>query len=179
MSDWAKLKVKAGDFQQVVLQNLSKFGLTLKREGVITRKSLDLLITKRRLRRTYAQLGMLVYETHFCESEDMTALMNSEIASTQKVTIPVADMRDGDAKMFELNGIAGVLIKKEGGAFAAFYAICTHLGCVVQWQKEKGQFLCPCHAGLFSSDGAVLAGPPPKPLSKIPFTHANGVVSIG
>ena|SRR6266540_3566234 len=103
----------------------------------------------------------------------------NEIASTQKVTIPVADMRDGDAKMFELNGIAGVLIKKEGGAFAAFYAICTHLGCVVQWQKEKGQFLCPCHAGLFSSDGAVLAGPPPKPLSKIPFTHANGVVSIG
>jgi len=70
-------------------------------------------------------------------------------------------------------------VKLAGGAVVVRSAVCTHLGCIVQWQKERGQFLCPCHAGLFGIDGRVLSGPPPKPLEAIPFTIADGVARVG
>jgi len=43
---------------------------------------------------------------------------------------------------------------------------CTHLGCTVDWQADAQAFICPCHNGKFSKDGAVLAGPPPRPLDR-------------
>ncbi len=51
-----------------------------------------------------------------------------------------------------------------GGELRAFSAVCTHLGCIVQWKKDEGIFLCPCHAGKFDTNGNVISGPPPKPL---------------
>lgn len=46
----------------------------------------------------------------------------------------------------------------------AFGAYCTHVGCPVRWDAGAALFLCPCHGGAFSADGAVTAGPPPRPL---------------
>lgn len=97
----------------------------------------------------------------------------------QQVTIRLAELPEGDAKYFELNGTAAVLVKLKGGSVAAFSAVCTHLGCIVQWQKVDGRFLCPCHAGLFSATGAVLGGPPPKPLEKLPFVINGDSAIVG
>ena len=47
-------------------------------------------------------------------------------------------------------------------------ATCTHLGCTVNWDEGKGEFVCPCHGGRFDAEGAVLGGPPPGPLARIP-----------
>lgn len=95
------------------------------------------------------------------------------------IEIPIARLAEGDAKFFDYAGRAAVLVKLPGGAVVVRSAVCTHLGCIVQWQKEKGQFLCPCHAGLFGVDGRVLSGPPPKPLEAIPFTLVDGVALVG
>jgi cytochrome b6-f complex iron-sulfur subunit len=47
----------------------------------------------------------------------------------------------------------------------AFSAICTHLGCVVQWE-EAGYIQCPCHGARFNPQtGAVISGPAPSPLA--------------
>lgn len=96
-----------------------------------------------------------------------------------KVTVPDGEVKEGAAKFIQYNGSAAVLVRKRGGELAAFSAVCTHLGCIVQWQQERQQFLCPCHGGLFSADGAVVAGPPPKPLQKLPLAVANGVITVG
>ncbi len=37
----------------------------------------------------------------------------------------------------------------EDGGFLALSRRCTHLGCTVPWNPEKGQFACPCHASVF------------------------------
>jgi len=95
------------------------------------------------------------------------------------VEIPLNQLADGDAKFFDYAGKAAVLVKIAGGSVVVLSAVCTHLGCIVQWQKEKGQFLCPCHAGLYGVDGRVLSGPPPRPLKALPFAIANGVVRVG
>ncbi len=96
-----------------------------------------------------------------------------------KVVIAAADVREGEAKFFEFAGSSAVLVRKRGGDLFAFSAVCTHLGCIVQWEKDKQDFLCPCHAGHYSSDGVVTAGPPPKPLKKLPFAVTAGNVTVG
>jgi cytochrome b6-f complex iron-sulfur subunit len=102
-----------------------------------------------------------------------------ETDSKRKVEIAEADLTEGSAKFFEFDGKAAVLVRKKGGALVALSAVCTHLGCIVQWQKDKEQFLCPCHAGLYTAEGAVVSGPPPKPLVKISFVVANGKIIVG
>jgi cytochrome b6-f complex iron-sulfur subunit len=100
-------------------------------------------------------------------------------SSAGKVVIPDAEVREGEAKFFEFAGSSAVLVRKQGGGLVAFSAVCTHLGCIVQWEKDKQDFLCPCHAGHYSVDGEVTAGPPPKPLKMIPFTAAEGKITVG
>lgn len=96
-----------------------------------------------------------------------------------KVVISERDVPEGEAKFFEYAGSSAVLIRRRGAGLAAYSAVCTHLGCIVQWEKERQDFLCPCHGGHYSADGAVTAGPPPKPLKKLPFAVSGGNITVG
>jgi Rieske Fe-S protein len=49
----------------------------------------------------------------------------------------------------------------------ALSATCTHLGCQVRWEAKDKKFRCPCHGGVYGADGAVLEGPPPRPLDRV------------
>jgi len=98
---------------------------------------------------------------------------------TGKLVLSASELPEGEAKFFEYAGASAVLVRTKTGELVALSAVCTHLGCIVQWVKEKQHFLCPCHAGLFSTDGTVLSGPPPKPLVKIPLTLTEGKITIG
>jgi menaquinol-cytochrome c reductase iron-sulfur subunit len=64
------------------------------------------------------------------------------------------------------------------GAFTAFAVNCTHLGCPVRWLPQAGLFMCPCHGGVYYSDGTVAAGPPPRPLTQYPVRVQDGQVQI-
>lgn len=52
--------------------------------------------------------------------------------------------------------------KESGDQYLAFSNRCPHLGCKVLWNNEKQEFFCPCHGGVFNSDGVAIAGPPGK-----------------
>jgi menaquinol-cytochrome c reductase iron-sulfur subunit len=62
--------------------------------------------------------------------------------------------------------------------FIAFSVNCTHLGCPVRWLQDADLFMCPCHGGVYYSDGTVAAGPPPKSLIRYDVRTANGQVEI-
>ena len=49
----------------------------------------------------------------------------------------------------------------------ALSATCTHLGCQVRWDPGSTKFRCPCHGGVFDVQGAVVEGPPPRPLDRV------------
>ena len=53
---------------------------------------------------------------------------------------------------------------REDGEFQVFAVNCTHLGCPVRWFPQSGLFMCPCHGGVFYSDGNRASGPPPRRL---------------
>jgi Rieske Fe-S protein len=41
---------------------------------------------------------------------------------------------------------------------------CAHLGCPVRWVvvENHGEFLCPCHGGIYDINGGYVGGPPPR-----------------
>ena len=50
----------------------------------------------------------------------------------------------------------------------AFSQKCTHLGCVVYYEPDEERWHCPCHEGNFDdATGAVISGPPTRPLGRI------------
>jgi Rieske Fe-S protein len=91
----------------------------------------------------------------------------------------VDDIRPGSVKLFRYPtpDDPAMLIRLKGGDFVAFKQRCTHLSCPVTFSAEKNQLLCPCHHGAFdATTGAVLAGPPPRPLPRIDLLVADGQV---
>ncbi len=81
-----------------------------------------------------------------------------------QVRVPKKEIQVGGAHFFSFQGRPAVLLQPRAGDYVALSAVCTHLGCIVKWVNDKGEFLCPCHGGRFSAAGQVLGGPPPKPL---------------
>lgn len=68
---------------------------------------------------------------------------------------------------------------RQGDAsFVALDATCTHLGCTVSWREQDNQFVCPCHAGIFSREGEVVSGPAPRPLERFETKVENGVLKV-
>jgi cytochrome b6-f complex iron-sulfur subunit len=96
-----------------------------------------------------------------------------------KIRIPEEEIAIGDAKFFDFGGETAVIVRTAADSLIALSAVCTHLGCIVQWQKDKQHFLCPCHGGQYTATGEVIAGPPPRPLIKLPFTIADGIITVG
>lgn len=56
------------------------------------------------------------------------------------------------------------VVRKENGDILALSNICTHMQCDVHWDPNLGNFLCPCHGGLYDINGSNVGGPPPQPL---------------
>jgi cytochrome b6-f complex iron-sulfur subunit len=58
-----------------------------------------------------------------------------------------------------------VFVVREDESFHVISAVCTHLGCTVQWKADGRRFDCPCHGSRFKEDGTVIGGPAPRPLA--------------
>jgi cytochrome b6-f complex iron-sulfur subunit len=60
-----------------------------------------------------------------------------------------------------------------------FSATCSHLGCLVNYHKDKQEFVCPCHGGRYDLTGKNIAGPPPAPLTRFPVKKQGGMIMVG
>ena len=96
-----------------------------------------------------------------------------------QVSVPRSTVKVGTAHLFQYRGKPAAVLQPKPGEYVAISVVCTHLGCVVQWQEGKGEFLCPCHGGRFSPTGAVLGGPPPRPLEILPLAVDGDQLRVG
>jgi rieske iron-sulfur protein len=67
------------------------------------------------------------------------------------------------------------------GALVAFSAICQHAGCIVSgWIAQRHVLHCPCHGSEYdpARNGAVVAGPAPLPLPRLPVQIVDDVVTV-
>jgi Rieske Fe-S protein len=61
-----------------------------------------------------------------------------------------------------------LLVRTDEHTHVAYSQVCTHLSCAVFFNGESDRLECPCHRGSFSvADGSVIAGPPPRRLSRV------------
>jgi len=56
--------------------------------------------------------------------------------------------------------------------------VCTHLGCVVPWNRAANKFMCPCHGSQYDATGKVIRGPAPQSLALARVADADGVVVL-
>lgn len=59
-----------------------------------------------------------------------------------------------------------------------FSRSCTDLSCPVTWDAGSACFYCPCHGGIFSQDGEVMAGPPARPLYRYEHRIREDVLEV-
>jgi glycine/D-amino acid oxidase-like deaminating enzyme/nitrite reductase/ring-hydroxylating ferredoxin subunit len=71
-----------------------------------------------------------------------------------------AIIRDGLRKIAAFRDDDGTLYQRS--------AVCTHLGCHLQWNAFERTWDCPCHGSHFAPDGTVLNGPAIAPLAELP-----------
>ena len=60
----------------------------------------------------------------------------------------------------------------------ALLSVCTHLGCVVPWDKAKNKFCCPCHGSQYDENGKVVRGPAPLSLALAHTTTLDGNLAL-
>jgi menaquinol-cytochrome c reductase iron-sulfur subunit len=63
--------------------------------------------------------------------------------------------------------------------FIAVSTRCAHLGCPVHYVEAAERFICPCHGGVYDFRGAVVGGPPVRPLDRFYTRLKQGLVQIG
>src|SRR5690349_15552492 len=76
----------------------------------------------------------------------------------------LSEVAENDARIFRINKRAIAVVKMPGGQVKAYSAVCTHLGCIVQYQSDRKVFHCNCHGSEFDLTGKNIAGPAPAPL---------------
>lgn len=68
--------------------------------------------------------------------------------------------------------------RPEARRVVVFSRACTDLGCPVNYDPGSQCYLCPCHGGIFNSDGERMAGPPDRPLYRFDVRVRKAVVEI-
>merc|ERR1719443_1265597 len=79
-----------------------------------------------------------------------------------------------------LKGDAHYLIVKEDKTIEdyALNAVCTHLGCVVPWNRAANKYMCPCHGSQYAPTGKVVRGPAPLSLALAHLDDVEGKVVL-
>jgi Rieske Fe-S protein len=84
----------------------------------------------------------------------------------------------GKTTAYVRKGKPGEEIDGENG-YVAISTRCAHLGCPVRYVGAAGNFICPCHGGVYDFEGKVIGGPPVRPLDRFQTRVRNGQVEVG
>ena len=75
------------------------------------------------------------------------------------------ELREKAFKIVRFGADPVILVRAADEKLYAFSATCTHLDCIVGFQKEQNRIWCNCHGGAYDLTGRNVAGPPPRPLT--------------
>jgi Rieske Fe-S protein len=78
----------------------------------------------------------------------------------------------GDGTIARIGGRHLAVHRDDKGELHALSARCTHLGCLVGWNRADQTWECPCHGSQFAADGALLQGPATEPLVPVNLSES-------
>jgi Rieske Fe-S protein len=89
------------------------------------------------------------------------------VGDSGKTTVYI---RQGDPKSFP---------DESADEYIAISSRCAHLGCPVRFFPSAGNFICPCHGGVYDFEGKVTGGPPVRPLDRFQTRVVGETVEVG
>ena len=79
------------------------------------------------------------------------------------------DLGPDQGRILKINGQKVAAYRDGKGEVTLCSPVCTHLQCIVHWNKAERSWDCPCHGSRFKPDGAVISGPAEEDLQKLVF----------
>lgn len=90
----------------------------------------------------------------------------SDLGADSVVAGRVGELKPNTGKVFRFGSRPGLLVRGANGEYHALSAVCTHLGCTVQYREDLKRIWCACHNGMYDLNGKNVSGPPPRPLDE-------------
>jgi Rieske Fe-S protein len=72
----------------------------------------------------------------------------------------------GEAGLVDVEGEKLAVYRDETDQLHIRSAVCTHLKCIVHWNRAEYSWDCPCHGSRFDYEGNVIEGPALLPLRR-------------
>jgi cytochrome b6-f complex iron-sulfur subunit len=88
------------------------------------------------------------------------------------------DLRLGEGRLVRHGESPFYVVRVGESEVVARSAVCTHLRCILGYDRDRKQFVCPCHSGKFDIAGSVLSGPPPRALPGYSVSIRAGEVYV-
>jgi menaquinol-cytochrome c reductase iron-sulfur subunit len=107
---------------------------------------------------------------------DVGALADFASASVPVKVLVTVEQRDGWRRVSSTKPV--YVVRAADGGTRVLSAVCPHLGCTVAWNEERGQFVSPCHNGVFAKDGAFVSGPPPRGMDELESRAEGGRLKV-
>ncbi|MET0127150.1 MAG: ubiquinol-cytochrome c reductase iron-sulfur subunit [Solirubrobacterales bacterium] len=70
-------------------------------------------------------------------------------------------------------------LDEDPNTYIAISTRCAHLGCPVRFVRAAGNFICPCHGGVYDFEGQVIGGPPVRPLDRFQTRVSGDTLEVG
>ena len=83
------------------------------------------------------------------------------IKGRQKISknFSIDDLKNNEGIIIEEAGKKVGIYKSQNGEVTKLSPVCTHIGCIVDWDSDSKNWVCPCHGAKFNAEGKVIQGP--------------------
>lgn len=88
------------------------------------------------------------------------------------------DFRIGEGRMVRHGVTPFFVIRLDETRVVAVSAVCTHVRCILGFDRAKKAIVCPCHDGHFDLAGNVLSGPPQRALPTYSVSVRAGEIFV-
>jgi cytochrome b6-f complex iron-sulfur subunit len=88
-------------------------------------------------------------------------------ATNEALAAAVGELKPNSAKTFRFGSHPALLVRLGNGEYRSMSAVCTHVGCTVQYQPETQQVWCPCHNGRYDLTGKKYTRPTAPSLGRL------------
>jgi len=88
------------------------------------------------------------------------------------------DLRVGEARLVRHGTTPFFLVRADADHVVALSAVCTHVRCILDYDRTRNGLGCPCHEGRFDLSGNVLSGPPPRALQRYEVSLRAGEIFV-
>jgi Rieske Fe-S protein len=102
----------------------------------------------------------------------------SEFSSLTEPVLRTIQIEQVDGWRKAVSEKAVYITKDQQGKLLVLSSVCPHLGCTVPWNKDKKQFICPCHVGTFTPDGTRVSGPSLRGMDSLQAEVQDGKLMV-